>query len=130
MRFFIFAAALLCMLTISIPTAHAADSQYVEITESFANIYQFLDPKSPIIVQVKKSDHVELINAGTLWYQVKYKDQTGWLERKSGNVVASNKSFPWAGIITLIICLVAGIVGYIVLIRKPHQAKAIHAENS
>jgi hypothetical protein len=68
-------------------SAFAADGRFVKIKKPFANVYEFLDPKSKILRQAKKGDHFELVYEGTSWYQVKIQDQVGWLERRAGSVV-------------------------------------------
>ena len=50
-----------------------AETRYVEIKKPFASVYEYLDPKSQILVQATKKDHFELVYEGTSWYQVKVK---------------------------------------------------------
>jgi hypothetical protein len=75
------------ILAVCIPPVEAAPAQYVEVKKPFANIYKFLDPKSTIIKQAKKGDHFELVYEGTSWYQVKFREEVGWLEKRAGSVV-------------------------------------------
>ena len=70
----IIASTTLFILT-SIMISYSA-SQFVEIKKPFVSIYEYLDPKSEILVQAAKNDHFELITA---WYQVKVKDKVGWV---------------------------------------------------
>ena len=51
-----------------------AETRYVEIKKPFASVYEYLDPKSQILVQATKKDHFELVYEGTSWYQVKVKN--------------------------------------------------------
>ena len=57
MRFITLSFALAMFLLISFsPTKAVAAQQYVEITEPFVNVYEFLDPKSTVLSMVKKND--------------------------------------------------------------------------
>jgi hypothetical protein len=71
--------------------AWAAENQskYVEVKKPFANVYEYLDPKSKIIQQAKRGEHFELIYEGTSWYQVKIRKEAGWLEKRAGKIVDS-----------------------------------------
>ena len=40
---------------------NAKENNYVEIKKPFANIYEYLDPKSNILKQAKKGDFFELV---------------------------------------------------------------------
>ena len=81
MRFLFCAVTALFVMACYAPS-HAEASKYVEIKSPFANIYEYLDPKSTIIQQAKKGDHYELVYEGTSWYQVKTREKVGWLEKK------------------------------------------------
>lgn len=67
-------------------TSHAAESKCVEIKIPFANIYEYLDPKSAVVKQAKKGDQFELVNEGESWYQVKTGEKVGWLEKRAGRI--------------------------------------------
>ena len=101
-------AAVLALLLLSPLSVAAASQQYVQITESFTNVYERLDPKSPVIVMAKKGDRFELIYAGPLWYQVKAKDQIGWIERKAGRVIEGKSLFSTIFSIIAVCVLLAG----------------------
>lgn len=91
-RFLLFAG---CMFTlfVLVRSANAAETKYVEIEKPFANIYEYLDPRSNIIKQATKGEYFELIYEGTSWYQVKIKDKVGWLEKRAGAIVDSPSFF-------------------------------------
>lgn len=80
--------------------------QYVLVKKPFANVYEFLDPKSSIIEQSKKGDHLDLVYEGTSWYQVKVADKVGWIEKRAGEVVNQSGGSPVIPI--LLILLIAG----------------------
>jgi len=75
------------LLLSSIRTAQAKENNYVEIRRPFANVYEYLDPKSTILRQAKKGEVFELIYEGTSWYQIKIKEKVGWLEKRAGDVI-------------------------------------------
>ncbi|MDO5577627.1 MAG: hypothetical protein Q4F84_11180, partial [Fibrobacter sp.] len=74
------------------------------------NVYEELDPTSPIIEQAKKGDCYELVFSGTSWYRVKVKDRQGWIEKKAGELTNSPKKSPVVSIIIclLLICAISG----------------------
>jgi hypothetical protein len=82
------AAIFVVMCAVVTKSAMAADdSRSVEIKRPFANIYEYLDPKSNIIKQARQGELFELVYAGTSWYQVRIKDRVGWLERRAGEII-------------------------------------------
>ena len=87
MKFRILFTVTLVYLLVCAVASYAGDARYVKIKKGFANVYEFLDPKSKIVKQVKKGDYLELVYEGTSWYQVKVKDQLGWCEKRAGSVV-------------------------------------------
>ncbi|HEX2955805.1 MAG TPA: hypothetical protein VHO70_03175 [Chitinispirillaceae bacterium] len=110
---------LLCLFSIlTIQSAASAEgNKWVEIKVGFANIYKQLDPESDIIKQAKKGDHLELVYDGTSWYQVKVGNATGWVERRSGDIVNRNTQSPVAAII-IILLIIGGTTGGIVYFNK------------
>ena len=97
------------MLCMSV-TIFAEGKQYVEITSPFANVYKELDPRSEIIEQAKKGDHLELVYSGTSWYRVTVKGKDGWVEKRAGNVVDNPGGVSFLAIFLLLL-LVAGTAG-------------------
>lgn len=110
---------LLCLFSIIAfqSVANAEDGKWVEIKVGYANIYKQLDPESDIIKQAKKGDRLELVYDGTSWYQVKVGKVTGWVERRSGEIVNSGKSNPMPAIL-LILLIIGGTTGGIVYFNK------------
>lgn len=113
---FIFSCTVLCSV------CSLAATEYVEVTNAFAKVYEYLDPKSKIIVHAKKGDHFELVYAGTSWYQVKVKDKVGWLERQAGMVTESTSHLPVGSLILFLVILVATFVGVFFLIQRQKNA--------
>ncbi|MBN1128262.1 MAG: hypothetical protein JXA71_04715 [Chitinispirillaceae bacterium] len=99
-------------------------SQYVQISEPFVNIYEYLDPKSTVIKMAKKGDRIELIYAGPSWYNVKIGTKTGWVERKAGFVTDKPSILMPVLSILLIIAVLGGtIYGVIYYIQKQKSAE-------
>ncbi len=110
---------LFCLISLFVfqSSARAEGSKWVEIKVAFANIYKQLDPESEIIKQAKKGDHLELVYDGTSWYQVKVGNATGWVERRSGDIVNRNTQSPVAAIV-IILLIIGGTTGGIVYFNK------------
>ena len=88
----------------------ADEKQYVEVKAPFANVYKELDPKSEIIKQAKKGDHLELVFEGTSWYHVKVKESFGWVEKKAGEVVDNPGAVSVVSVLLLLL-LIGGTAG-------------------
>jgi hypothetical protein len=114
-------AAVLALLLLSPVSIAAASQQYVQITESFTNVYERLDPKSPVIVMAAKGDRFDLIYAGPLWYQVKAKDQIGWIERKAGRVIEGKNVLSTILSIAVVCALLAGTFFIVARVIKKQQ---------
>ena len=116
---------LMCLAAVR--QVHAAQSAYVEIKKPFANIYEFLDPKSNIIRQAKKGEFFELVYEGTSWYQVKIKEKVGWLEKRAGDVVDAPKflfySIPFGTFALFIILLIATLTTVSFMIYRQKTAE-------
>lgn len=108
-------------------TISQAASQYVVIKKPFVSIYEYLDPKSEILVQASKNEHFELIYSGTAWYQVKVKDKVGWVEKSAGSIVDnpgySFFSIPIGTLFFFLLLLIATITGASFLIYKQKTAE-------
>jgi hypothetical protein len=101
------------------PFKASAASQYVQITEPFVNVYEYLDPKSTVLKMVKKGDRLELIYAGTSWFNVKVGAKSGWVERKAGQIMDSPNIFsPIMSIILIVLVLAGAIFGVSLYIKK------------
>jgi hypothetical protein len=103
-------AAVIAVLFLFPASSAAASQQYVLITEPFTNVYEKLDPKSPVIVMAKKGDRFDLLYPGPLWFQVRVKDQIGWIERKAGRVVEGANVLSIVLSIFLVCVLCAGTI--------------------
>jgi hypothetical protein len=113
-----FAVAVMCCA----PVAFAA-GQYVEVTEDYASVYEFLDPKSKILDQAKKGDRYELVYPGTSWYQIKVAQKVGWLERRSGKIVDGPRGLPVGSLVLLVIVLVVTLGGAFYFIQRQKTAE-------
>jgi hypothetical protein len=112
-----------CVLVVSVCFAFAGDGKYVEVKKPFANIYEFLDPKSNVLKQVKQGDVLDLVYEGTSWYQVRVKEKVGWLEKRAGIVVDSPRfMFLSMSPVTIggfvVLLLVAGGIVFFVIYRQ------------
>jgi len=112
----------------NVRTASAKDDRKsVEIHTYFANIYEYLDPKSTVIKQARRGESYELVYAGTSWYQVRVKDRVGWLERRAGEIVDSPGArilgMPVGVFIVFVVLLLATLFGVALLIYRQMEAE-------
>ncbi|MBD3419537.1 MAG: hypothetical protein GF398_05395 [Chitinivibrionales bacterium] len=116
-----------CMVAVSVVSSFAANgekaNQYVEVKAPFANVYEFLDPKSKIIVQATKGETFPLVYAGTSWFQIKVSDKVGWIERRAGVIVDEPNTFPVVELLGFIILLVLTIGGVFYIIQRQKTAE-------
>lgn len=125
MRFITGASLAVMFLVVCFSPFKAAASQYVKISEPFVNVYEYLDPKSTVLKMAKKGDRLELIYAGTAWYQVKVRDKMGWVERKAGYVIEQADILsPILSILLVLIVLGVTIYGVSWYIKKQQMAEA------
>lgn len=106
--------------------ADAAEKKlgYLNITEPFANVYEKLDPMSPIIRQAKKGEFLEIVYDGESWHKVKIDGKIGWVEKKAGKIVANAGGVPVGAIIFLLL-IIAGTIGVVYyFIQKNQKASA------
>jgi hypothetical protein len=97
----------------------SAAGQYVQITEPFVNVYEYLDPKSTVLKMAKKGDRLELIYAGPSWYSVKVGPKNGWVERTAGKIIDRPSLFtPIVSIVLILIVLAGTIYGVAYYIKK------------
>ena len=111
--------AILSMLFFS--PCKAAAVQSVQITEPFVNVYERLDPKSNVLETAAKGKRFDLLYAGPLWYQVKVRDQIGWVERKAGRVVEGTDVFSIVLSIVVICAVLAGTIYTVSLYIKKQK---------
>jgi hypothetical protein len=112
-------AAVLSVLCFSPFKAMAV--QYVQITEPFVNVYERLDPKSNVLETASKGKRFDLIYAGPLWYQVKVRDQIGWVERSAGRVIEGTDVFSTVLSIVLICAVLVGTIYTVALYIKKQK---------
>jgi hypothetical protein len=115
-----FTVSFICFIIFSAPFSSitAAAPKYVEIKNSFVNVYEFLDPKSNVIKQAKKGDHFELVYEGKAWYQIKIKDKVGWLEKSAGIIVNNPQYLPIGTFLVFVVLLLGTLIGVSLYIYK------------
>ena len=125
-RFLLFAGCVFALFLL-VRGADAAETKYVEVEKPFANVYEYLDPRSNIIKQATKGEYFELVYEGTSWYQVKIKDKVGWLEKRAGQIVDSPKFFfysmSFSTFALFILLLIATLVGVSFIIYRQKAAE-------
>ena len=106
--------SIIALFTVLCVSSLVQASQYLLVEEQLAKVYKDLDPKSPLIKQVKKGEYLKLIYDGTSWNKVVVDGQEGWIERRAGKIVDKTGGVPVAGIVFFIILLggTLGLVGY------------------
>lgn len=103
---FITLSCMMALFTVLCVSSQVQAGSFLLVEEPLAKIYKELDPKSPIIKQVKKGEYLELIYDGTSWHKVKVDGQEGWIERRAGKIVDKQGGVPVMSILLLL--LVAG----------------------
>ncbi len=68
------------------------NDRYFHVTYSMAKILLYLSPDAPLLGMAKKGENLVLIGEGDSWCKVAYKDTTGWIERKYGNIIDAPES--------------------------------------
>ncbi len=114
---------LFAVLFVSLPVWAA---KYFLVEEQLAKVYKDLDPKSPLIKQVKKGEYLDLIYDGTSWNKVMIDGQEGWIERRAGKIVDRREGVSIAAILLFLIIAggaVGGSIYYIQKSRAPAMAK-------
>ncbi|MBN1308214.1 MAG: hypothetical protein JXA18_09880 [Chitinispirillaceae bacterium] len=105
-------------------------NQYLLIEEQLAKVYKDLDPKAPIIKQVKKGEYLDLIYDGTSWHKVLVETpegvQEGWIERRAGKIVDRAGNVPVFQIILFLLVVggtLGGVLYYIQKNRTPSMVE-------
>ncbi|MBN1761015.1 MAG: SH3 domain-containing protein [Chitinispirillaceae bacterium] len=123
---FITLSCMMALFTVLCVSSQVHATSYLLVEEPLAKIYKELDPKSPIIKQVKKGEYLELIYDGTSWHKVKVDGQEGWIERRAGKIVDKKGGVP-VGSIVLLLIVAFGTLGaafyYISKNRTPSLAQ-------
>jgi hypothetical protein len=122
--------AIACMTVCCVGTrpVMAREGKSVEIRKPYANIYEYLDPKSNIIRQAKQGELFELVYAGTSWFQIRVKERVGWLERRAGVIIDTPPQrflgIPVGVFIVFIVLLVLTLLGVALVIYRQLNAEA------
>ena len=123
---FITLSCMTALFTVLCVSSSVQAGSYLLVEEPLAKVYKELDPKSPIIKQVKKGEYLELLYDGTSWHKVKVDGQEGWIERRSGKVVDKQGGVPVVSIILLLLVAggtLGGVFFYISKNRTPSMAE-------
>lgn len=96
---------------------------YLLITEPFANVYERLDPMSPLIRQAKKGEYLELVYDGESWHKVKIDGKIGWVEKKAGKIVKNAGGVPVGSVIFLLI-IIGGTIGGVYYFIQKNRAQS------
>ena len=117
MRFITLSGIIGLFVVLGISSVAQAEN-FLLVEEPLAKVYKELDPKSPLIKQVKKGEYLELVYDGETWHKVKIDGQIGWIEKRAGKIVDKQGGAPVLSI--LLFLLVAGgtIVGVLIYIQK------------
>ncbi|NLG16172.1 MAG: DUF4388 domain-containing protein [Fibrobacter sp.] len=111
------------------------DVRYFQVTYSMAKILLYLSPDSPLLGMAKKGENLVLIGEGDSWCKVAYKDTTGWIERKYGNIIDTPESsltlnLKGIGILLAIAALVFLSIFLIVTIMRKKRVTAPDTDKS
>lgn len=115
---FITLSCMIAFFTVLCVSSQVQAGSFLLVEEPLAKIYKELDPKSPIIKQVKKGEYLEVIYDGTSWHKVKVDGQEGWIERRAGKIVDKQGGIPVASIIFLVLLAVGTLGGVFYFISK------------
>ena len=123
---FITLSCMMALFVVLCVSSQARAASYLLVEEPLAKVYKELDPKSPIIRQVKKGEYLELIYDGTSWNKVKIDGQEGWIERRAGKIVDKKGGVPVTSVVLLLIVIgitIGGAFYYIAKNRTPSMVK-------
>jgi hypothetical protein len=113
---FITLSCMIAFFTVLCVSSQVQAGSFLLVEEPLAKVYKELDPKSPIIKQVKKGEYLEIIYDGTSWHKVKVDGQEGWIERRAGKIVDKQGGVPVGSILFLVLLAVGtlGVVFYFI----------------
>jgi hypothetical protein len=108
--------------------AQAQDDKFVKITKPFANVYEYLDPKSAVVTMGKKGDHFKLVFAGDAWFQVQVNEKVGWLSSTDAEISSAPQlmlfnSISLPTLIIFILLLLGTLIGITIFINKHKTAE-------
>ena len=117
MRFITLSGIIALFVVLGVSSVAQAE-QYLLVEEPLAKVYKELDPKSPLIKQVKKGTYLELVYDGETWHKVKVDGQIGWIEKRAGKIVTDQGGLPVASILLFILVAAGTIIGVLMYIQK------------
>lgn len=116
--------ALLIVLGVS---SFVKAEKYLLVEEPLAKVYEELDPKSPIIKQVKKGEYLDLVYDGEVWHKVRVDGKIGWIERRDGKIVEKKSGASIASIIFLLL-IAGGTLGGVVFYIQRNRVPAVEVD--
>jgi len=117
MRFITLSGIIALFVVLGVSSVAQAE-QYLLVEEPLAKVYKELDPKSPLIKQVKKGTYLELVYDGETWHKVKVDGQIGWIEKRAGKIVDKQGGLPVLSILLFILVAGGTIVGVLMYIQR------------
>ena len=125
MRFLTFSGIIALFVVLGVSSLVQAENFFL-VEEPLAKVYKELDPKSPLIKQVKKGEYLELIYDGESWHKVRVDGKIGWIERRAGRIVEKKGGISVISLVLLIL-LAGGTLGAVIFFiaknRTPSMAE-------
>ena len=117
MRFLTFSGIIALFVVLGVSSLVQAENFFL-VEEPLAKVYKELDPKSPLIKQVKKGEYLELIYDGESWHKVRVDGKIGWIERRAGRIVEKKGGISVISLVLLILLAGGTLVAVIFFIAK------------
>ncbi len=121
-------SSVIALFTVLLVSSLVQAASYVLVEEPQANVYKELDPKSPLVVQAKKGDYLELVYNGTSWNKVLVDGQEGWIERRAGKIVENKGGVPVFAVVFFIIVIAGSLGGALFYIAKNHSKSMVEVD--
>ena len=128
MRFITLSGIIALFLVLGVPSFAQAE-QFLLVEEPLAKVYKELDPKSPLIKQVKKGEYLELVYDGETWHKVKIDGQIGWIEKRAGKIVDKQGGLPVFSVILFIIIAGGTLIGVLMYIQRNQAPKPAEVDD-
>lgn len=128
MRFITLSGIIALFLVLGV-SSFAQAEQYLLVEEPLAKVYKELDPKSPLIKQVKKGEYLELVYDGETWHKVKVDGEIGWIEKRAGKIVDKQGGLPVVSIVLLILVAGGTLFGVLIYIQKNQAPKPVEVDD-
>jgi len=128
MRFITLSGIIALFVVLGVSSIAQAE-QYLLVEEPLAKVYKELDPKSPLIKQVKKGTYLELVYDGETWHKVKVDGQIGWIEKRAGKIVDKKGGLPLISILLFILVAGGTIVGVLMFIQKNKSPSLVEVDD-